>query len=79
MGWYSLAVVHSGRNECRECVAALERAMAVDSADGQIRDQAKRDPGLDNCRKDPQFQRLIAQPLIQSTPQGGRLPFVIGH
>ena len=77
IGWYNLAVIHSARNECQQSIAALERALAVDSPDGQVRKTVSQDQRLNNCRKDPRFQRLMGQPPGQSPASD--LPFTIGR
>jgi predicted Zn-dependent protease len=59
MAWYTLARVHGVRNDCANCIAALERAVSFDTADGKIRGLIERDPRLSNCRMDPAFSRLL--------------------
>jgi predicted Zn-dependent protease len=58
LGWYLLAVVESLRNKCPDCVAALQRAFALDR-DNQLHLSAQQDPRLNNCRTNPAFQELL--------------------
>ncbi len=61
VGWYNLACVQSLRNNCSEAIPALERALAGDNVQGQIRTLARQDSKLNNCRPDPRFQRAVEQ------------------
>jgi tetratricopeptide (TPR) repeat protein/F0F1-type ATP synthase assembly protein I len=76
-GWYNLAIIQSLRSACNEAVTALERALAVDTPQQQIRALAQDDPKLNNCRRDPRFQRLLGSSGTAGTTSG--LPFNISR
>jgi tetratricopeptide (TPR) repeat protein len=59
MAWYTLGRAYGIRNDCANCIAALEKALVFDSPDGQIRGLIERDTRLNNCRTDPAFARLL--------------------
>ena len=72
IGWYNLAVVLSTRKSCDEAMTALERALALDSADRQILNTTRQDPRFNNCRQNARFQRLMGQtPQKTEAPPGG--------
>ena len=73
VGWYNLAVIHSLRGKCDEALPALERSLLVDNAQQQIHSLARQDPKLNNCRRDPRFQRLLGQPQAAAATES--LPF----
>jgi len=77
VGWYNLAVLHSARGKCDQAIPALERALTLDTPDQQVHQLARQDAKLNNCRRDPNFQRLLAQPETAGSPTG--LPFNIIH
>jgi tetratricopeptide (TPR) repeat protein len=79
VGWYNLGVIYAARNDCQQALTALESALAVDSPDGQVRKAAAQDRRLDNCRKDPRFQKLMEQPRVQGVEGTSGLPFTIAH
>jgi tetratricopeptide (TPR) repeat protein len=76
VGWYNLACVQSLRNNCAEAIPALEHALALDNAQGQIHELARQDSKLNNCRRDPRFQRAVEQPDAANTTG---LPFNISR
>ena len=77
VGWYNLALVNSARGNCDEAIPALARSLALDDAQQHARALAKNDSKLDNCRRDPRFQRLLEQP--EAAGNSSSLPFNISR
>jgi predicted Zn-dependent protease len=73
MGWYNLAVVYSARSDCASAGVALQRALAVDSPDGMVRNTAATDQRFANCRSSPDFQRALGLPPPPVAPGQFRL------
>jgi Tfp pilus assembly protein PilF len=61
VAWYNLGVVQCARKNCDAAVAALARALALDSADHHVLTAVRSDPRLNNCREQPLFQQMMDQ------------------
>ncbi|MBM3860645.1 MAG: DUF2723 domain-containing protein [Verrucomicrobia bacterium] len=59
VAWYEFAAASAQHGNCYDCVTALSRALALDSSSGRLRDLARKDPRLQRCRDDPQFQKTL--------------------
>ncbi len=70
LGWYNFASLQCALKNCDAAVAALERAIAVDPPDGQIRKLIREDSRLENCRNLPRFQQLLGEPPTAALPSG---------
>ncbi len=75
LGWYNLAVTRAVLGECDDALTALERLLALDNSQQQLRALVRQDPRLNACRTDPRFQRLLEQRPSSAGAPG--LPFKI--
>ncbi len=75
LGWYNLAITRAVLGECDDALTALERLLALDNSQQQLRALVRQDPRLSACRTDPRFQRLLEQ--RPSSAGGTGLPFKI--
>jgi tetratricopeptide (TPR) repeat protein len=77
VGWYNLAVVLASRQDCDSALIALGRALALDSAAGEVRSTAQRDPRFGRCRSLAQFQQLVGAAAGAPAMPAPGSPFVI--